>query len=248
MSKMSQCQYGADYIRKLIDRSLSDGINEALKAIQKHLYPDAKFQNGQPIVREISEEESIAEYRRRIKGVYRSKHKDMELVRGLWCIQTVFHESLHAVSAIQQLEEAILLKPLFEGLTECLTGYLLYKEHQYSYHNCWKAENTNFKCRIPDLYVPNCKRWGSFFHFLPVQVIIPLYFEPIYDWKKMCGKFVELIHNKGYTNFNDVLGDIITNRSITDLSLWRECEKVFKKKFKVYSWTYMGLDFSNLKS
>jgi len=123
------CQFGEAYLRRTIGRSASHGVNEALDIIREHLYPEARFPRGPPAASVISRAAALAHPSLIAgnKGVYLPRTNEIVFVDGLCCVKTVVHETLHAVSSLCQLEEAQYLHFLFEGLNECLTGYLLYK-------------------------------------------------------------------------------------------------------------------------
>jgi len=183
------------------------------------------------------------------KGKFLGSSNEIVFVEGRRCIKTTLHETLHATSSFTQLEEAKHLEFLFEGLTECLTGYLLYRAYPYSYSNCWKAGNPQLCCSIA--YEPYCRLWGSFFHFVPIRTIIPLCFELPPDWNRMCHRFVNSVRQSGYTAFVDVLNLALSavrqQRSLPEHVFRNECGNVFRKKFKVYCGTPVALDFSTIK-
>lgn len=241
-----ECELRQQYMDTIASSSIDHGVNEALNAIQTLIYSSATLPQHSTI-RRISRELAIAESKASLRGNWDQNTQVMTLVDGLWCVSTVVHETLHAVSSIQALEEAIQLMPLFEGLTECLTGYILYKKYQYAFSNCWNTDNLEVWCRIPILYEPNCKRWGAFFHLVPLKTILPLYFEAQPDWTTMCSKFVESVRQSGYNMFRDVLSDVLTSVApVTDYNFWAECRRSFGKKFGIISGTPLALDFSTM--
>jgi len=192
-------------------------------------------------VREISQETAIRDPTiGQSKGQYRSGTNEMVLVKDLWCVKTVIHETLHAVSSTQQLEEAIQLKPLFEGLTECLAGYLLYKKYPPSF-NCWK-DNPDSWCRMS--YAPFCRLWGSFFRFVPIKTVIPLYFEFPPDWRRACQRFVDAVRQSGYRDFPDVLGEALSSTPSMYWIFRSKCRGVFGKRFTIFCGTSIAIDFS----
>lgn len=243
---MFTCQFRGEYLQRIEAGLLSDSVSEALSIIRSHLYPDARFAQGPPIVREISQEAAMTypSMGPGKVGAYLTKTNEIIFVKGLWCVKTPIHESLHAVSSTQELEEARQLFFLFEGLTECLTGYLLYKTYRYTYSNCWKTDSRDSQCRMS--YESHCRLWGSFFHFVPMKVIIQLYFEFPPDWKRMCQRFADSVRRSGYRSFRDVLTNVFSTPPITDQDFRKECERVFGKKFTIFSRTPVALDFSSV--
>jgi hypothetical protein len=239
------CTFRHDYVKIADEVSIRKLIHEALNGIHIHLYSEAKLPE-QSVFRRISRELAIAESRGSYRGLWNQNRKQMTFVDELWCVSTVVHETLHAASSIQALEEAIALKPLFEGITECLTGYILSKEYDYVYANCWKNDQASL-CRISDLYRPNCSRWGAFFHFVPIKTALPLYFEPTPNWSERCMRFAEAVRRSGYNAFRDVLKDALSSLNpTTDFMFWAECRRTFGKRFVVLSGTPTGLDFSTI--
>lgn len=238
-----ECSFRHDYLKSTNSASIENSAHKALDEIRIHLYSEAKLPQ-QPSFRRISREQAILESREPYRGRWDAIRKQMTFVEGLWCVSTVIHETLHAVCGIQTLDEAHALKPLFEGLTECLTGYILFKEYDHVYSNCWKTDEASW-CKISDLYRPNCRRWGAFFHFVPFDTVLPLYFEPMSGWSERCTKFVEAVRQNGYNSFRDVLNDVLTaSTPVTDFTFWTECRRVLGKRFMIISGTPAALDFA----
>lgn len=242
---VATCGFGEEYLR-LNSGSISNTVAEALNLIKTHIYPNASFLQGSPSVAEVSRQFAIVHPQMGpgCRGVYISRTNQIMLTQGLWCVKTPIHETLHSVSSIQRLEEALQLKPLFEGLTECLAGLLLYKKYPEVYSNCWKT-NEQRPCHMT--YEPTCRLWGAFFHFVPVKTIVPLYLQCPPDWKRMCRLFVELVKEAGYPNFNDVLGDVLSNSAITQEDFRNECRTVFGREFTLFSRSPVAFDFSAVK-
>jgi hypothetical protein len=236
------CQFRPTFLSSI---TIQQAIDGALKDIQTYLYKDAALPEKW-VVRRISKGEAIAFRKGSLRGEWTPATKELLLVEGEWCVSTVVHETLHGVSSIQALNEALQLKPLFEGLTECLTGYVLYKKYSYTYSNCWNTDEHLTWCRIPDLYRPNTRSWGAFFHFVPIRCIFPIYFESHSNWKTMCSGFADAIRTAGYPKFRDVLERVLSSQ-ITDRMFWAECKQIFGKKFAVISGTPFSLDFSSVK-
>jgi hypothetical protein len=238
-----ECEFRPGYLANA--NNVQQAIGDALMDIKTNLAPEAVLPQGL-VIRRIRKNEAIALGKGGIRGEWNQITKQLLLVEGEWCVSTLVHETLHAVSSIQTLDEALQLRPLFEGLTECLTGYVLYKKYPYAYSNCWKTDERVTWCRISDLYRPNCKRWGAFFHFMPVETISPIYFDSPPNWTNMCSNFAAAVKAAGYIKFQDVLGNVLTSH-VSDLTFWAECRRVFGKKFTVISGTPAALDFSNVK-
>jgi len=167
------CQFRSTYLSSV---TVQQAIDNALVDVRTHLYQPAALPSRR-YIRQISKSEAIALGKGHLRGEWSPATKELNVIDGEWCVSTSVHETLHAVSSIQALDEALQLKPLFEGLTECLTGYVLYKKYPYAYSNCWNTDEHITCCRISDLYRPNCRGWGAFFHFVPIKSVYPIYFE-----------------------------------------------------------------------
>jgi len=240
------CKFGEEYLKKARARPLGTPVLEALQIIKKHLYPKAQLPQEPLVVREISQEEAISDsHIGPGRGGVCLLSGEIVLVKGLWCLKVPIHETLHKISSVRNLEEALILRPLFEGLAECLTGYLLHRSYEHVYSKCWRPDSKEFLCHKS--YEANCRLWGAFFHFVPIESIIPLYFEFPADWKRMCETFADRVNQNGYKAFRDVLGGILSSSPpVTDQTFRNECEDVFGKRFTVYCRTPLALDFSNV--
>jgi hypothetical protein len=240
----SECPFKQKYLEGVASTSIDAAVREALACIQTHLYPGAVLPPSAKF-RSITALQAIIESKQSNRGVWDPAKIEMTLIEGLWCVKVVLHETLHSVSSFQSLKEALQLQPLFEGLTECLAGYLLYKGFQYSYSNCWKPDDPLIPCQLT--YERNCRHWSAFFHFVPIKTIVPLYFERLPDWGTMCSRFVEYVRVSGYKTFQDVLGGVLTAaRPTTELDFWIECKRSLGKKFKIMSGTRYAFDFSRV--
>lgn len=240
---MAACQFGRNYVQ---NTSISISVADALDTIKKHLYPAADFLQGSPAMVQVSQRQAVLNPRigPSKPGVFFPDQNKLVLVQGSWCVETPIHETLHAVSSIQLLEEAFALKPLFEGLTDCLTGYLLNKAHPHTYSNCWKTEPKT-ACSIT--YLTHSKLWGAFFHFVPLKSIIPLYLETPPDWYRMCRKFAAFV-KQSHPNFRDVLSNVLRSRvPITDMTFRNECERAFGRRFTIISRTPEALEAARYK-
>jgi hypothetical protein len=243
---VATCQFGDNYLRIVKSGSLSTCIDDALRIIKNNLDSQSDFMKGRPGVTEISQQSaitnpSVGPGRR---GTYIPGTNQIIFVRGLWCVSTTLHETLHSVSSIQELQEAIQLMPLFEGLTECLTGYLLYKAYPQVYSDCWRTDKPT-ACHMS--YEAMCRLWGALFHFVPIKVIVPLYLERPPGWSRMCQRFVQSIRESGYMHFGDVLSNVLPGGNVTHETFRNECQRVFGKKFTVFTRTPVALDFSSVR-
>ena len=155
--------------------------NTAISLIRKNLYSNAHMVNPSnavtlnltyPIIGEhtIAPSEIIYEVEKidldrllqmdtgGLKGCYNYGEGKIFLVRNNWCIETIIHETLHSCSRFSIQTELQKYLNLYEGLTEFFTGYILYKEFQDCYNNCFRT--TGQLCQMTyDNYI---KLWVGF--------------------------------------------------------------------------------------
>lgn len=122
-----------------------------------------------------------------VRGGYDPLKKTILLSDGLWCRKTLVHELLHAVSyfsylsRVPNLFEALKRESEFvEGLTEFLTGYVLYTKHNNCY-NEWISKKYPV-CSIS--YERYVRFFGALTQVLiPMSDLIKLYvYNPQIDW------------------------------------------------------------------
>ena len=66
------------------------------------------------------------------RGGYDPLRRELRLIGDAWCWKTLVHEVLHALSAFFRVEDLVVRslvewRSVVEGLTEFLTGYVLYE-------------------------------------------------------------------------------------------------------------------------
>jgi len=163
------------------------------------------------------------------------------LRRDHWCKKTLCHESVHSFQNIE-FDTKPELRLFVEGLTEFLTGCLLYEDCNYCY-NAWK-QGTYSYCTFT--YVQWTRMFGAFCHYLPLSLLKTLYFQDGQSWDEKYNVFLDEIHKSGFPKF----GDIFTGKKKIPLELrfLQECEKNFGKgQFRnLYRSKVRCLDFSNI--
>jgi hypothetical protein len=102
-----------------------------------------------------------------------------------WCRSIIIHETLHSVSLYSRIwntSQDLLSKHLmlYEGLTEFLAGYILFKQHTDCYPE-WKIGNPQ-KCQIA--YKPATRFFCSFAQFIGIEPLAKFYFSTDNDFKK----------------------------------------------------------------
>ena len=166
------------------------------------------------------------------------------LKEGNWCRKTLHHEALHGVSIfmVPNVYQSVTRRHPFlsEGLTEFLTGYILFKDHRKC-HNAWKTR-TFKECKIS--YKDQAKLWCTFCNFIKLGEVIKLYFwDGTGSWNERYTQFLTAIHNAGYPNFRDVLS--LGNN--TEILFTQECINNFGRDFEDILNSRRSLDFTRIK-
>lgn len=145
-------------------------------------------------------------------------------LRGFhWCISTLIHETLHSVSLFTNDIPTGNLLFLNEGLTDLLTGFLLFKRYPPCFEK-WKLNNDNL-CNRGNDYLEWAKIWYTFFRFVNFEEIVSLYFWNNKSWNEVWTMFIEKLAAHGlrfdnifYGRNRDSLKDMFLNKCA---NLWR---------------------------
>ena len=138
------------------------------------------------------------------RGKYDEKNNIIWLPYGRWCRKTLIHEVLHAVSyfAHGRYIEIGKVELLNEGITEFLTGYILYK----NYEKCYKGWLNGYvdECDdCPDLRGLSCRYCRISYGYLVkivyilakcvgIKEIVDLFiYKPSTDWKTVYKQFLD---------------------------------------------------------
>jgi len=157
---------------------VKDGLLEEIeRALEVKLYPPEELRTL--VVNEIRAPRAI------VRGGYDPAVNQILLSGKLWCRKTLIHELLHAVSYFTREPRLFEVlnheREFIEGLTEFLTGYVLYQR----YKNCYSAwiSKKYLVCLIasPEKYV---RLFGALARVLiPLREFIKLYvYNPGTDW------------------------------------------------------------------
>jgi hypothetical protein len=222
-SLLSECELRAKSLEEW--KSGLEALHaKVLSDIRTHLFQNAKLANAprslvidrasKPQKFVINEEVPIIElsgpdflelagpgFRR---GLYHPGCGKIFLNRDTWCLKTLYHETLHSVSVFSCRVD---LKPrtekFAEGLTEFLTGLLLWKAHPYCYENCWRKESRK-ECHYT--YAPFTNYWCAFFRRVHVQQITDVFFwNDNSSWETIFGEFIGRIQMMGHPGFTNIL-------------------------------------------
>ncbi len=225
---------------------LNSLTNQALTLIQTHIFPNAKRVNPSQAVtlnlsypqrvHTISPSELVFEINKidfdnkmqidttGYKGCYIKDEGKMYLCKDNWCIETIIHETLHACSRGSESDELDKYYPLFEGLTEFYTGFILFKVYQQCYTDCFKT-NIGRLCQIT--YEEVTKLWAGFCNFVPLENTTCLYFNDNNSWADAVTNFV----NKVQGGFPDFKNPFSQGKLSTDLKFSIICSKSFGNDF-----------------
>lgn len=199
--------------------------DHALRLIQTHIFQNAHRVNQSQAVtlslsfppREhtISPSELIFEIEKndldkkllidtsRTRGCYIKEDGKIYLNSGNWCIKTIIHETLHACSRTSESNELDRFMPLFEGLTELYTGFILLTQYPLCYQNCYRT-NIERLCQIT--YEEFTRLWVAFCNFVPLTITTGLYFNDNNTWNVAVDNFINEIRQEGFQNFGNPFG------------------------------------------
>ena len=168
------------------------------------------------------------------------------LKEGNWCRKTLYHEALHGVSIfmVPNVYQSVTRRHRFlsEGLTEFLTGYILFKDHAEC-HNAWKTGSFK-ECKLSS-YKSKVKLWCTFCNFIELQEVVKLYFwDGTGSWDERYTRFLNVIHNAGYPDFRDVL--VLDGN--TEILFTQECINNFGGDFQDILNSRRSLDFKCIKA
>lgn len=166
------------------------------------------------------------------------------LSQGYWCLETLIHECLHALSIFGVRRDLVQpLRPFVEGLTEFMTGYVLSKRYEYTFTNCFNSPGK--PCHFT--YPLETKIWCAFCHVIGVSSVLPLYFwNNNSDWSSLCDTFISSVQTSGYKkfkNFVNMKGGFPLMSRFHD-----ECVRNFKMAYlKPYRQMLTRLDYSEVR-
>lgn len=178
-----------------------------------------------------------------LKGIYIPDMGKIFLNHQLWCLKTLIHETLHSLSVSSSSSSTNRqYVQFFEGLTELYTGYLLKKQYDFCYNNCWKTCKESL-CYCT--YQRDVKIWLGICHFIPFNYTFPLYFWNGEDrWEALWRVFIERIRNYGYPKFEMIIDQ---DKKPKWLALHQEALKRFGREYlEIYNDIENPLDLNLL--
>ena len=159
-----------------------------------------------------------------------------------WCKNTLIHETLHSVSLYSRIwniypDITSRHLQLIEGMTECLTGYVLLKKHPSCYIP-WKA-SAQENCQIA--YRPNTKLFCSLAQSIGISPIANFYLSLAGEFAAPWNQFVRSIQAQGFKKFHFPLDD---KRTYKEFEFVQECTRSLPTFKKTYESKTKVLDFS----
>jgi hypothetical protein len=161
-----------------------------------------------------------------------------------WCRNTLIHEVLHSVSLYSRIwgDPPDLIpkhEPLNEGITEFLTGYVLFKKYPDCYVT-WKGSAPG-KCAVA--YRERTKLFCSLAQIVGVAPIAKFYFSNGADFNAEWNMFIRDIQSLGFRGFRFGLDK---NTAFREVQFREECMKSIPGFKKIYDSKVAVLDFSKV--
>jgi len=162
-----------------------------------------------------------------------------------WCRNVLIHETLHSVSLYSRIwsnPPDILSKhlALIEGITECLTGYVLLKRYPDCY-DVWKS-NIRGKCRVA--YREITKLFCSLAQVIGIDPIANLYLSLEKGFNVPWTQFVDSVHSVGFRRFEHILDE---RTAFREPLFKEECVRSISGFEKIYDSDAKSLDFSQIR-
>ena len=123
--------------------------------------------------------------------------------KNSWCHNTLIHEILHSVSLYSRIwdrfSRIMRLRKFFrEGITECLTGYILFNRHK----DCYEGWKSNQLYRCPISYKQHVRLWCSFCQCVGVKDLAEFYLSTRQDPVDAWNQLVQSVQAAGFLDFN----------------------------------------------
>ena len=161
-----------------------------------------------------------------------------------WCRNVLIHETLHSVSLYSRIWDnplGILSRHLMlnEGITECLTGYVLLKKHADCY-NVWRS-SIQGSCAVA--YRPATKLFCSLAQVIGIKPLANFYLSLEGSFSQPWANFLDAIHSTGFRNFTFALDD---QKAFREYCFRDECVKNIAGFREIYESDIRALDFSSV--
>ena len=260
-----QCREGIRFIKQTrLPNQLEASLNTVISDVKKLLFPNAMKANPSrpftlnagrgvkflvPASRRIYEvSKSIWShnfpYRRQARGLHRLSLGKIFLHEDKWCRKTLIHEALHSLSAFNIRTDLRRYRFLNEGITEFLTGYILFQKYPRCYQ-AWRQERYP-ECKVS--YKRQARLWCVFCNFVSLKEVVRIYFwDRSTSWQQCYRIFLNAIHDAGFPDFRDVFS-LEPTPTLEEVFL-QECISNFGQGFtNVFESRSRGLDYTKLRT
>lgn len=148
------------------------------------------------------------------------------LRQGIWCKSSLIHETLHGLSIFaSEVDAGLQYDFINEGITELLTGYILWKKHPYCFES-WRTKKYPKWCAPSRDYNKMARIWYTFCRFVDFDIVKKLYFRNSKkNWDFVWNRFIAEINSEGIKFKSPLKGN---NSQLQDRFL-RECKASFGK-------------------
>lgn len=162
-----------------------------------------------------------------------------------WCRNVLLHETLHSVSLYSRIWNnpfGVIAKhrPLAEGLTECLTGYVILKR----YPDCYNVYQSNIQGTCGIAYRQTTKLFCSLAQVIGIAPLANFYLAQEKEFKSPWGRLLEEIHSVGFNKFSFPLDE---QKAFREAAFRDECVKSIAGFKKIYDSAVRSLDFSKVR-
>lgn len=150
------------------------------------------------------------------RGVYLYNSGTILLHKTRWCRQALIHELLHSTSVFSRSFFKInsqqkewrwdTQRPLREGITETLTGYVINRKYPDCYGN-WRY-NVFDECSVSELM--NVKTWCSLAQCVGINDLAEFYLSEADNIAEPWYTFVDSVQNNGFDDFTPKLDEDTT--------------------------------------
>jgi len=226
MSVNNSCSERESYLphaRNNLDQALSD----ALEDIQDSLCPSSAFVIQQPKAfqyrdfnipgilfpnssraKEFPPDLYHINFGLRSRGDYHPDSGRIFLKQESWCRTCLIHETLHSVSIFAANIPIGNRYPfLREGLTELLTGYVIWRQHPTCYES-WKVGRHLQWCAMSNDYRNMARIWYTFCRFVHLNTVKRLFFAiDKRNWSRIWNRFLDEINENGFRFRNPLRGN-----------------------------------------
>ena len=178
------------------------------------------------------------------RGLHRSSLGKIFLHEDKWCRKTLTHEALHSLSAFNVRTDLRRYRFLNEGITEFLTGYILFKNYPKCYQ-AWRQERYS-ECKVT--YKRQVRLWCAFCNFVTLKEVVKIYFwDRSTSWQECYRIFLDAIHNAGFPDFRDILS-LEPTPTLEEVFI-QECINNFGQDFtNVFESRSLSLDYTRLRT